>query len=71
MNVFDLFNISVNCKYCFDCNSGIPVRLAGGSTINEGRVEVRFEEQWGSVCSDGFDINDAHVVCRSLGYDIM
>lgn len=51
--------------------SGIPLRLVGGSSINEGRLEVSLDEQWGTVCSDGFDVNDARVVCKSLGYDVL
>jgi deleted-in-malignant-brain-tumors protein 1 len=43
-------------------------RLVGGSTPGEGRVEVFYGGEWGSVCDDGFGVEEATVVCSSLGY---
>ncbi|KAJ8311794.1 hypothetical protein KUTeg_010649 [Tegillarca granosa] len=53
----------------FDNSGMIDVRLVNGKSPNEGRIELYYNGQWGTVCDDGFDRNDAKVICRMLGYD--
>ena len=48
--------------------SCIPVRLVGGNTDNEGRVEVYYSNTWGTVCDDAWGQTDSDVVCQQLGY---
>ena len=47
------------------------VRLVGGSTSSEGRVEVYYSGQWRRVCStsSSFATDEATTVCRDLGYN--
>ena len=51
------------------CTEG-GVRLAGGETAMEGRVEVCHNQIWWAVSGYSFnwDFNDAIVVCRHLHY---
>jgi len=44
------------------------VRLAGGQSRGYGRVEVFFNNTWGTVCDNSFDNAAASTVCRMFGY---
>ena len=48
------------------------VRLVYGSASNpsEGRVEVLHNGEWGTVCDDGWDSDDASVICGMVGHSM-
>ena len=49
------------------CLIDIAIKLVGGSSFNEGRVEVNYNGEWGTVCDDGWGYYSTRVVCRQLG----
>ena len=49
-----------------DCSDG-SIRLSGGNNSQEGRLEVCINQAFGTVCDIGFSLDEAEVVCRSLG----
>ncbi|XP_072021373.1 scavenger receptor cysteine-rich domain-containing protein DMBT1-like [Amphiura filiformis] len=57
-------NIGVQCIP----DGEYEVRLSGGASSNEGRVEINIDGEWGTMCDDDFGDEDAVVICRQLGY---
>ena len=53
--------------YLTGCTHG-SIRLRGGSTSMNGRVEVCLNGDWGTVCDDGWSTIDGNIACRQLGF---
>ncbi len=65
------FSIFLLCPHRVDNATGCTygdLRLVGGTSDLEGRLEVCAGGRWGTVCDDEFNEIDASVVCRQLGY---
>ncbi|KAK2829725.1 hypothetical protein Q7C36_017715 [Tachysurus vachellii] len=61
---------SHNCSHGEDAGvtcSGREIRLVNGPSKCCGRVEIQHRAQWGTVCDDNWDLQDAEVVCRQFG----
>ncbi|XP_007502896.1 scavenger receptor cysteine-rich type 1 protein M130 [Monodelphis domestica] len=62
-----------NCNHEEDvsviCSDGadLTLKLGNGTSSCSGRVEVRVQNQWGTVCDDNWDKNAGAVVCRQAG----
>lgn len=51
------------------CSADGELRLVNGTVPGEGRLEIQFDDAWGTVCDDGFGIEEANVACQQLGFE--
>ena len=49
------------------CYTG-SIRLIGGSSRLSGTIEMCVSNQWQRICYENWDISDATVACRQLGF---
>ena len=69
MKLSRILGLVSSAVYAVDTATETKIRLVGGPTVNEGRIEVEHDGEWGTVCDDQYNLNTAHVFCRMLGSD--
>ncbi|CAG9819265.1 unnamed protein product [Phaedon cochleariae] len=44
------------------------IKLVGGRGENEGNVLILHDGTWGPICDDEWDVTEARIICKQLGY---
>ena len=55
--------------FVVECPTPGELRLVNGihTDGNEGRLEICYKGQWGTICQDSWNYYDVEVACRQLG----
>ncbi|CAG2193299.1 unnamed protein product [Mytilus edulis] len=61
-------DIGVHCFLNYSTEDEGDLRIRPGYAKNQGRLEIKYRGEWGTVCHNHFGNVDAEVACRQLGY---
>ena len=65
--IYNLFIIFIISHINVECNNE-EIRLVGGESSDEGRLEICYNDIWTPVCVTYFHDEEAAVACKQLGY---
>lgn len=63
-----VYSIRVMITNVAICETLGDLRLVGGENFTEGRLEICYNSTWGTICDNGFGVEDATVACIQLGF---
>ena len=61
-------SIGVKLLFNLGASANSIIKLVNGSQAKAGRLVLNYNNTWGTICDEGWDIKDAHVICRMLGF---
>ena len=67
LNTESQFTMRFNKYFILLVSTELEIRLVDGTSPTEGRIEVKYNGIWGTVCRMLFDDKDAAVFCRTMG----
>ncbi|CAC5424574.1 DMBT1 [Mytilus coruscus] len=61
-------DVGIHCFLSCSTEDDGGLRITAGYAKHQGRLEIYYKGEWGTVCDNNFGNVDAEVACRQLGY---
>ncbi|CAG2189330.1 unnamed protein product [Mytilus edulis] len=61
-------DVGVHCFLNCSTEDTGDLRITAGYAKHQGRLEIKYRGEWGTVCRDNFENVDAEIACKQLGY---